>query len=150
LRKLQPPKPQQPTGAKADQPERASQLGTWPVQLALLPTQGEIWQGADVLIAADCVSTVMPDFHEKLLAGKTLAIGCPKLDDILGYASKLEEVFTQNPILSVTVAHMEVPCCNGMVMAVSQAISRSGKNDIEFKDITVGLDGAFKGERNVS
>jgi NAD-dependent dihydropyrimidine dehydrogenase PreA subunit len=149
LRKLQPAQPK-PTPAQDAQTDRPSQLGTWPVQLGLLPTGGDMWQNADVLIAADCVSTAMPDFHEKLLAGKTLAIGCPKLDDILGYAAKLEEIFTHNDIRSVTVAHMEVPCCNGIVMAVSQAISRSGKSDIKVKDITIGIDGTLKGERNLS
>ncbi len=149
LRKLQTPKPR-PSSTEKAPAERPSQLGTWPVQLGLLPTGGDMWQNADVLIAADCVSTAMPDFHEKLLAGKTLAIGCPKLDDILGYAGKLEEIFTHNDIRSVTVAHMEVPCCNGIVMAVSQAISRSGKSDIEVNDITIGIDGTLKGERKLS
>jgi hypothetical protein len=119
------------------------------VQLALVPATGDMWEDADVLIAADCVSSAMPDFHEKLLSGKSLAIGCPKLDDILSYAEKLEQIFTRNNVRSVTVAHMEVPCCNGIVMAVSQALSRGGKTDIDVTDVTIGIDGSIKEERNL-
>jgi hypothetical protein len=107
---------------------------------------GEIWEGADVLIAADCVAFAMPDFHERLLEGKTLAIGCPKLDDASFYAEKLAAVFTNNNIKSVTVAHMVVPCCSGLVMVVRQALAASGKSAMKLRDLTIDVDGTIQQE----
>jgi hypothetical protein len=148
MRKLQPESEESsgddaPAGPAA--PAR-SRLSHWPVQISLLPPQGDIWHEADVLIAADCVAFAMPDFHEKLLAGKKVAVGCPKLDDIGFYADKLTTIFTANNIRSVTVAHMEVPCCNGIVMAVKQALAAAGKSDIEFRDLMIGVDGKIMSE----
>ncbi len=122
---------------------RPSRLGQWPVQLALVPAGGEVWQDADVLIAADCVGFAMPDFHERLLAGKTLAIACPKLDDVQGYVEKLSSIFANNGIRSLTVAHMEVPCCGGIVTAVREALKRSGRSDIPLVELTIGTDGSI-------
>ncbi|MCE5324988.1 MAG: 4Fe-4S binding protein [Planctomycetaceae bacterium] len=118
-----------------------SQLGHWPVQLSLVPPQGAIWQDADVLIAADCVPFAMADFHGRLLAGKSLAIGCPKLDDVETYVEKLTYIFANNPIRSVTVAHMEVPCCFGLQHAVEQALEAAGRTDIELHEVEVAVDG---------
>jgi len=123
---------------------RPSQLGQWPVQLTLVPVQGPMWQDADVLIAADCVPFAYPEFHERLLAGKSLAIACPKLDDVEPYVQKLAAIFAGNTIRSVTVAHMEVPCCSGIVRVVHQALSESGRTDIEVHDVTIGIDGTIK------
>ncbi len=117
-----------------------SRLGQWPVQLALLPPTGKLWDGADVLIAADCVSVAMPDFHERLLAGKTVAIACPKLDDIAPYVAKLAAIFAGNAIKSITVAHMEVPCCTGIVVAVEKALAQAGVA-IPLTDVTVSVGG---------
>jgi NAD-dependent dihydropyrimidine dehydrogenase PreA subunit len=119
-----------------------SKLGHWPVQLALLPPVGPIWEDADVLIAADCVPFAMPDFHNRLLAGKTVAVGCPKLDNLAAYTEKLTEIFAHNSIRSVTVAHMEVPCCTGILIATKQALQRSGSSDIELHDVVVGIRGS--------
>jgi len=102
---------------------------------------GPLWDGADVLIAADCVPFALPDFHESLLAGRSLAIACPKLDDVRPYVEKLTVVFSRNRVRSVTVAHMEVPCCSGIVRVVEEALARSGKRDIPLADVTVGVDG---------
>ncbi len=124
-----------------------SRLGHWPVQITLLPPVGDIWNDADVLICADCVPFAMADFHERLLAGKTVAVGCPKLDNVDAYAEKLAGVFANNAIRSVTVARMEVPCCTGIVMATKAALERSGKGEIEFHEVTVGIKGQVLGER---
>jgi hypothetical protein len=127
---------------------RPSQLSQWPVQLALVPVSGAFWQDADVLIAADCVSFACPEFHEKLLAGKKLAIACPKLDDMEPYVAKLAEIFSRtsgNSIRSITVAHMEVPCCGGIVWAVQAALERSGRADIPVRDVTVTIEGEVVG-----
>ena len=125
----------------AEPTARPSRLRQWPVQLALLPPGGDIWQDADVLIAADCVAFAMPDFHERLLAGKTLAIACPKLDDVGPYGDKLASVLANSTVKSITVAHMEVPCCTGIIMVVREALRLAGRDDIPLADITVGVDG---------
>jgi len=133
------PQAQRPVGAGGPAP--VSRLGQWPVQLALVPVAGAIWQDADVLIAADCVGFALPDFHERLLAGKTLVIACPKLDDVEQYVEKLTRIFAGNTIRSIAVAHMEVPCCGGIVRVVQAALAASGRMDLRMTDITIGIDG---------
>ena len=140
LRKLAGEAPGSAPAALAGESAAASRLRQWPVQLALLPARGDVWQGADVLIAADCVAACMPDFHERLLAGKTLAIACPKLDDVGPYVEKLSEVFAANDVRSVTVAHMEVPCCSGLRQVVQQALARAGKA-VGLTVVVVGIGG---------
>ena len=125
---------------------RTSRLSQWPVQLSLLPAGGAMWEGADVLIAADCVAFAMPDFHERLLADKKLAIACPKLDNVQPYVDKLAAVFAGAAVKSITVAHMEVPCCTGIVMVVRKALAAAGRSDIPVRDITIGLDGTVARE----
>ncbi|MCK5113564.1 MAG: 4Fe-4S binding protein [Phycisphaerae bacterium] len=121
---------------------RQSLMSRFPIQLSLLPTAGDMWTDADVVIAADCAGFAMPDFHEQLLTGgdKTLAVGCPKLDDISEYVEKLTTIFANNNIRSITVARMEVPCCNGIVVAVQKALEVSGKQ-IPLRDVCVGING---------
>ena len=92
------------------------------------------------------VAFAMPDFHERLLAGRAVVIACPKLDDVGPYIDKLTRIFADNSIKSVTVAHMEVPCCTGIVMAARAAMDASGRTDIPFSDITVGIDGTVRSE----
>ena len=139
LRKLRAEQPQ-PEKDDADPAQVRSRLSQWPVQLSLLPPEGDIWTDADVLFAADCVAAAMPDFHQRLLAGKTLAIACPKLDDADFYVANLTTVFTSNTIRSITIAHMEVPCCTGLRQIVETAVSQAGK-DIPVTVVQVGIDG---------
>ncbi|MBI5144848.1 MAG: 4Fe-4S binding protein, partial [Candidatus Omnitrophica bacterium] len=94
---------------------QASQLKTWPVQLKLVPVNAPYLNSADLLIAADCVPFAYADFHQDLLKGKILLVGCPKLDDIKIYQEKISEIVKNNNIKSITSAHMEVPCCFGLV-----------------------------------
>ncbi|MBI5725872.1 MAG: 4Fe-4S binding protein [Planctomycetes bacterium] len=140
MRQLKPAAGTAKTPADAPADIGQSRLENFPVQLALLPEQGEIWQDADVLVAADCVAFALPAFHEQLLAGKKLAIACPKLDDAGEHADKLTRIFAANSVASVTVAHMEVPCCSGIVRAVEQAVAASGKK-IPVIDVTIAIDG---------
>jgi Fe-S-cluster-containing hydrogenase component 2 len=104
-----------------------AQLGQWPVQLHLVPVNAPYFQDADLLIAADCVPFAYADFHRKFLKGRALVVGCPKLDDVETYRTKLTEIFRQNDIRMVEVAHMEVPCCFGLVQLVQAALKDSGK-----------------------
>jgi len=118
--------------------KRPSRLRQWPVQIMLVPPHAPFLNGADLLIAADCVPFACADFHEELLEGKVLLVGCPKLDDARLYQEKLAEMFRRNDIRSITVAHMEVPCCFGMVRLVESAIEASGKSvPLETRMVTV-------------
>jgi hypothetical protein len=97
------------------------------VQLHLVPVNAPYFQDADLLIAADCVPFAFADFHRKFLRGRALVVGCPKLDDVEAYHRKLTEIFRHNDIRMVEVAHMEVPCCFGLVRLVQMALKDSGK-----------------------
>ena len=107
--------------------EQNSALRQWPVQLNLLPLQAQFFENSHLLVSADCVPFANANFHSKLLDGKSLVIGCPKLDDIEAYQEKLTEIFKINDVKSVTVAIMEVPCCYGLYAAVEEALEKSGK-----------------------
>ena len=127
-----------PTGSQQ------SQLGQWPVQLHLVSTTAPYFQGADLLITADCVPIAYAGYHEDFLKGKAVVMGCPKLDDNNFYIQKLTELFTKSDIKSITVLKMEVPCCGGIGMAAQQALAASGKQ-IPLKVVTIGIQGQIKG-----
>jgi NAD-dependent dihydropyrimidine dehydrogenase PreA subunit len=126
-----------------DAASRPSRLAQWPVQLHLVPPTAPFFQNADVLLAADCAPFAYADFQEELLKGKALAIACPKLDNTEPYVEKLTAMITQSNIKSLTVVHMEVPCCNGLVMMARQAIANSGR-DIPFETVCIGIRGDKK------
>ncbi|MCX5776468.1 MAG: 4Fe-4S binding protein [Candidatus Firestonebacteria bacterium] len=125
---------------KTEVGELTPEIQNWPVQIMLVPVHAPYFNGADLLIAADCVPFAYPKFHQDLLKGKILLIGCPKLDDNGLYAEKLGQIIKDNDIKSVTVAHMEVPCCFGILQSVEAAIEASGKN-IAMKEATIGIKG---------
>lgn len=120
-----------------------SQLRQWPVQIKLVPVNAPWFDGADVLVAADCTAYAYGDFHRDMLRGKILLVGCPKLDEG-DYSEKLTGIFSANHIRSVTVARMEVPCCGGLERAVKTAIANS-KKDLPYQVITITTDGKVKG-----
>ena len=123
--------------------EQNSALEQWPVQLSLLPPQAPFFNKSHLLVAADCVPFANANFHSKLLNGKSIVIGCPKLDDVEEYREKLTEIFKQNDVKSVTVAIMEVPCCFGLYSAVEGAVERSGKKIPIIKE-TIGVNGEIQ------
>jgi NAD-dependent dihydropyrimidine dehydrogenase PreA subunit len=127
--------------------EPQSRLGTWPVQLALVPPRAPYLAGADLLVAADCVPFAYAGFHERLLRGRVLLIGCPKLDDIDFYREKLVAILEQNEVRSVTVARMEVPCCSGLVGAVRAAVAVAG-TPVPVAEVVVGLRGTVAQQDN--
>ncbi|MCF7954519.1 MAG: 4Fe-4S binding protein [Phycisphaerae bacterium] len=118
----------------------SSHLAQWPVQLTLLSPQAPYFKGADLMLTADCIPFAMGDFHSKLLKGKAIAIACPKLDNIDPYIEKVAEIIKLNNLNSLTVVHMQVPCCSGMTYIAKQAIARSGVG-IKFRDITIDRQG---------
>ena len=107
--------------------EVPSQLNQWPCQIQLVNPTAPYFEGADLLIAADCCGFAFGDFHRKFMKDKITIIGCPKLDTV-DYTQKLTDIFTYNNIKSVTVARMSVPCCGGLTFTVETAIKNSGKN----------------------
>jgi len=129
------------TNAKATQiGDVPSQLANWPVQLHLVPIKAPYFDNADLLIAADCVPFATGNFHSDYLNGKTLVIGCPKLDDINHYRQKLAQMFHQNQINSIEIVYMEVPCCFGLVQLVKTALADSRK-DIPLHLTKIGIRG---------
>lgn len=120
-----------------------SELSNWPIQLMLVPVTAPYLKNADLLIAADCVAFSYPDFHQDFLKGRVLLLGCPKLDAATIYEEKLAEIFKSNTIKSITLLHMEVPCCFGMNQIVNEALRLSGKK-IPLKEVTIGIKGDIK------
>ena len=119
-----------------------SLLGNWPVQIKLVPVNAPYFDGARLLISADCVPFAFAGFHEKFLDGRVVMIGCPKLDDADSYRSKLVQVFRQNDIRGVEVLYMEVPCCFGLVHLVLAALKESGK-EIPLALTKIGIGGGI-------
>jgi ferredoxin len=128
-----------PGGAK-NQGIPDSELSQWPVQLHLINPDAPYWEGADLLISADCVPVAYAGYHSDLLAGRRVIIACPKLDDTSSYVGKLAALFHRNTIKSVTVAHMEVPCCGGLGRIVQAAAEAAGL-DVEIDDVCIGVGG---------
>lgn len=122
---------------------QGSQLRQWPVQMNLVPPTAPFLKNADLLLAADCVPFAYPEFHRDFLSGKTLLIGCPKLDDGQAYLEKLTAILRQNAIRSLTVLHMEVPCCSGLVMIARRAIAEYG-GEVPLETVKVGIGGELK------
>mgnify|MGYP003304663875 CR=1 FL=1 len=118
---------------------RVSSLGQWPCQIKLVPVQAPFFDGAKLLIAADCTAYAYANMHEDFMKGKITLIGCPKLDDV-DYTEKLTAILQYNDIKSVTIVRMEVPCCGGIENAVKKALMASGKF-IPWQVVTVSTDG---------
>ena len=132
------------SGAKIE-----SALSHWPVQLTLVPATAPFLQNRDLVIAADCVSYAYGNFHPDFLKGKALVIACPKLDDTESYLDKLTEIFKSADIKSVTVLHMEVPCCSGLVFITKKALVTANKK-IPAKEITISIQGNIKNESSIN
>ncbi|WP_027407404.1 ATP-binding protein [Anaerovibrio sp. RM50] len=138
LKRTEEPEPQ------TDNPPMASarpvsQLNQWPCQIKLLPTQAPFYDGAKLLIAADCTAYAYANVHEDFMKGKITLIGCPKLDEG-DYSEKLTEIISNNDIKSVTILRMEVPCCGGLQRAAETALKNSGKF-LPWQVVTISRDG---------
>ena len=120
----------------------ASELSNFPVQIKLMPIRSPIFDGANLLIAADCCAFACGDFHRRFIRGHRSIIGCPKLDGV-DYSEKLAAILINNDVKSITVARMQVPCCGGLTAAVKKAIELSGK-EIPCLVCIIGPDGSIK------
>ena len=125
-----------PLEAVAEAPGR---LANWPVQIQLAPINAPYFDGAHLLIAADCTAYAYGGFHERFIKGRTALIGCPKLDGV-NYAEKLAAILQSNDIRSVTLTRMLVPCCGGLEYMAREAIQNSGKK-LPFEVVTIAMDG---------
>ena len=131
--------------AKQEKLQESELLRNWPVQIKLAPVQAPYFDGANLLIAADCSAYAYASFHKDFVKGRVTLIGCPKLD-VIDYSEKLTQILQNNSIASVTVVRMEVPCCGGIEYAVNRALQNSGKF-IPRQVITIGIKGERKGGR---
>lgn len=119
--------------------ELSSQLGQWPCQIRLVPVNAPFFQGANLLIAADCTAFAYAGLHQDFMRNKITLIGCPKLDPV-DYSEKLTEIIQNNDIRSVTIVRMEFPCCGGLAAAAKTALQNSGKF-IPWQIVTISIDG---------
>ncbi len=131
-------RPKEPEFRESSAP-RSSQLRQWPVQIKLAPVNADWFDGAKLLVAADCTAYAYADFHQDFIRGHITLVGCPKLDSE-DYSVKLTEILRANRIRSVTVVRMEVPCCGGIELAVKKALQNSGKM-IPWSVVTISTDG---------
>jgi Pyruvate/2-oxoacid:ferredoxin oxidoreductase delta subunit len=136
-----------PRGLASFGPEQAGDdegeptaLGQWPVQLHLVPPNAPFLRDGDLLLVADCVPFAMPDFHKRLLRGRPIVIGCPKLDDNRAYLDKLASILAHGGIRSLTVVHMEVPCCTGLVRLAESALELTG-SAVPLEEVTISIRG---------
>jgi NAD-dependent dihydropyrimidine dehydrogenase PreA subunit len=139
-----------PGPAAAATPGLASQLSQWPVQLHLIAPQNAVFRQADLLLAADCTAFALPDFNQKYLPGKKLAIACPKLDGNQEvYLAKLTALIDEAQVNTITVLIMEVPCCGGLLRTAQMAAQRASRK-VPIKVLVVGVDGTVKQEQWVA
>ena len=134
-----------PKTQTAEETAPVSQLRQWPCQIKLVPVQAPYFQGADLLIAADCTAYAYGNLHREFMQGKITLIGCPKLDSV-DYSEKLSVIFGENDIQSITLTRMEVPCCGGLELAVKRALAQCGK-EIPLEVVTISLDGKILSRR---
>lgn len=127
-----------------NQRRKESRLSQWPVQIKLVPVKAPYFDGAELLVAADCTAYAYPGFHEAFIRGRITLVGCPKLDGV-DYAEKLTEIIRENDIRSVTVVRMEVPCCGGIEYAVREALKNSRKR-IPWTVVTISTEGEILDE----
>jgi ferredoxin len=132
-----------PTAGMAQRPSagpvpdaEASPLANWPIQLHLVPANAPFLRDADLFLVADCVPFACAEFHSKVLRHRPLVIGCPKLDDARAYVDKLSEILVRSSIKSLTVVHMEVPCCTNLMRIAGEAIRIAGST-IPVQEITI-------------
>lgn len=118
-----------------------SELRQWPIQIKLVPTKAAWFDGAKLLVAADCTAYAYANFHQDFIKNHVTVVGCPKLDDV-DYSDKLTDIIKNNDIKSITVVRMEVPCCGGIENAVKKAMKNSGKF-MPWNVVTIATDGSI-------
>ena len=118
-----------------------SELNQWPIQIHLVQPGAPFFQNKELVVLSTCAPIASADVHWRFIKGRGVVVGCPKLDQTEGYAEKLGEILKDPSIPKVIVVRMEVPCCGGLSMIVKEAVSLSGRDDLVFEEVTVGLNG---------
>lgn len=134
-----PPLPQS-AGSTAAGDGVSGRLANWPLQLPLVPPNAPYLREADLLLVADCVPPAQPDFHSRYLNGRPLVMACPKLDQASAHVQKLAQIIRVARLRSITVLHMQVPCCTGLLRIAEAAVHLAG-TQVPIHDVTIGLDG---------
>ena len=129
--------------AKQETTRQPSILGQWPVQLSLVPPEAPFLQQAELVLVADCVPFAYSEFHRDFLQDHILLVACPKLDDFQAHLQKLTEILRHSQAKSLTIVHMEVPCCSGLTHMARQAMRLSGW-ELPFREVTIGIRGDLK------
>ncbi len=129
--------------------DTSSQLTHWPVQLKLVSAHAPYFADARLLLVADCVPFAMGDFHSRFLRGHSIVIGCPKLDDARFYIEKLADILQANKLKSLSVVHMEVPCCHGLTRIAQEALAKAGIK-MTFEDVTIDINGSISKVEQIS
>jgi ferredoxin len=115
-------------------------LANWPIQLRLVPPNAPYLRGADLMLVADCVPFALAEFHRELVRGRPLLIGCPKLDDARGYVEELAQILATAAVHSLTVVHMSVPCCTGL-LRIAQSAQKLAASNVPLQGIVVSTQG---------
>ena len=126
-----------------------SELTQWPVQIHLVPPTAPYFQNKELVVMSTCGQIASADVHWRYLKGRSVVIGCPKLDNTQPYVPKLAEILKETTIPKVIVVRMEVPCCGGLTMMVQQAVEMSGRTDLVVQEDVIGVDGSMKSVRQV-
>jgi len=135
---------QETTGfAPIEATNQQSMLRHWPVQLTLVPPKAPFLQGAELVLAADCVPFAYAGFHQDFIKDHAVLVACPKLDDFQAHLKKLTNILSHSSVRSLTVVYMEVPCCSGLVHMAKQAMQLAGK-DTPLEEVTIGIRGDMK------
>jgi ferredoxin len=127
----------------AEPSETSSALSHWPIKINLVPPSAPFLKKADIMVLADCTAVAYAHFHQLLLPGKVVLMGCPKFDDVGGYIDKMAEIFRVAEIHSVTTVIMDVPCCQGMAYIVDKAMAKANKK-IPHEEIVIGIRGQIQ------
>ncbi|AEH45894.1 4Fe-4S ferredoxin iron-sulfur binding domain protein [Thermodesulfatator indicus DSM 15286] len=138
-----------PVAGAKQKGETPSALSNWPIQIKLVPPHAPFLKDAHLLVAADCVGFSYPAFHQNILPGKILMVGCPKFDDAQEYVEKFAQIFRSQPIKELTLAIMEVPCCHSLMGIINKACELAGKK-INYRVIIVSADGKIVEEKEFS
>ena len=134
-----------PAGAGLPAQVNPSELRQWPVQIHLVQPGAPFFKGKELVVMSTCGPLASADVHWRFLRGRSVVVGCPKLDDTNGYAEKLGAILSEPSIPKVIVVRMEVPCCGGLVAIARQAVELSGRKDLEFQEVVVDLEGNIAG-----
>ena len=144
-----PPASRERTNEPTIQKTSISALSHWPVQIRLVPPTAPFLKGADLLVAADCTPVAYPNFHEDFLKGKVVVVGCPKFDDVQDYIQKFADIFSTADIKSITVAVMEVPCCQGLPIIVEKAMVMASRK-IPMEKMVISARGEVLGREKLA